>query len=139
MGNIISNFYRFVKILIKWLKVNIFTILLGFLMFGLGLVYGGRFLQRPPIMITGDVISLESLKEKVNINTVASVKKISTTTTTLDIKKIEPGGFIASKRGKYYYPVGCKLADSLSPANLVYFENEGKAIEAGYIRQIKCD
>lgn len=124
--SIISNFYRFVKMLGKWLKANLALILFGFLMLGIGVIAGGRFLQRPPIMITGDVVNLESLKKPEAGKITVTTKKVVT-------------DFVASSRGKYYYPADCKLADNLSPANLLRFDSEEKAKEAGYIRQTKCD
>lgn len=123
MRSILSNFYGFVKVLGNWLKSNILMILLCFFMFGLGILEGSKILKRPPIMITGDVVDMSSFKSNVLITTTTTVKS----------------GFVASKRGRYYYPAGCKLADSLSPANLIHFDIESKAIEAGYIRQTKCD
>lgn len=42
--------------------------------------------------------------------------------------------FVASKRGKKFYPVDSSSAAKLSPANRVYFPNEQSAQSAGYIR-----
>jgi len=42
--------------------------------------------------------------------------------------------FVASKRGKKYYPVGSANADRLSPANKIYFPNAAAAEAAGYTR-----
>jgi len=137
MRHIISKFYVFVKGLVLGLKDNILLILIGFLVFGCGVVTGGRFLKRPPIVITGEVVNTADLKTKIEIAKVNTVR--ITTTTTLNLENISSSGFLASKRGKYYYPVGCKLIDNLSKANLIYFESEEKALEAGYLRQIKCD
>jgi len=137
MRYIISKFCGFVKVLGKWLKDNILLILIGFLVFGCGLITGGKFLKRPPIIITGEVVNTDDLKAKMEIAKANTVK--ITTTTTLNLDNISSSGFLASKRGKYYYPVGCKLIDNLSKANLIYFETEEKAMEAGYIRQVKCD
>lgn len=138
MRHIISKFCVFVKGLGLWLKDNILLILIGFLVFGCGVVTGSRFLKRPPIMITGEVVNTADLKAKMETAKAKTVKSV-TTTTLLDLEKVSSSGFLASKRGKYYYPVGCKLAEGLSKANLIYFESEEKAIEGGYIRQIKCD
>ena len=40
--------------------------------------------------------------------------------------------FVASKRGKKYYPVGSRGAANLSPANRVYFKTADEAQAAGY-------
>ncbi len=129
MRYILSNFSQFVKVLTGWIKSKIIFILLVFLAFGSGIVLGGRFLQRPPITIEGDVIDIGDLKM---VNT--AQKALETT----NAKSIEMGGFVASSRGKYYYPAGCSLAKNLSPANLLNFETEQQAVDAGYIRQEKC-
>ncbi len=42
--------------------------------------------------------------------------------------------FVASKRGKKYYPVGSAGADRLSPANKIYFQSREAAEAAGYTR-----
>lgn len=42
--------------------------------------------------------------------------------------------FVASKRGKKYYPVGSAGADNLSPANKIYFASREQAEAAGYTR-----
>lgn len=48
---------------------------------------------------------------------------------------IPPGmKFVASKRGKKYYPVASASAGNLSPANRVYFASEAAARAAGYVR-----
>jgi len=120
----------FVKMVFKWIKNNILLILFGFLMFGLGLIQGGKFLQRPSIIVNGNVIGVADLKEQIVANMDTKIA---------DVKSLVDNGFVASKRGKYYYPNGCKLADGLSQTNLIYFDTEQEAINAGYIRQIKCD
>jgi hypothetical protein len=40
--------------------------------------------------------------------------------------------FVASKRGKKYYPVGSPGAERLSPANRVYFKTAEEAKKAGF-------
>jgi hypothetical protein len=40
--------------------------------------------------------------------------------------------FVASRRGKYYYPSGSPGAGRLSPKNLVYFRDAQSAQAAGY-------
>ena len=128
MLHIISKLYRFVKMAGKWLKSNLGLILFGVFMFGVGLIQGGRFLKRPPIMITGDVVNIADLKESAT----TKVKEV------VSINGFEDG-FVASSRGKYYYPVSCKLAANLSPANLLHFSSKAEAEKAGYIYQTKCD
>lgn len=42
--------------------------------------------------------------------------------------------FVASRRGKKYYPVGSAAAEGLAPANRVYFHTGEEASQAGYTR-----
>ena len=42
--------------------------------------------------------------------------------------------FVASKRGKKYYPVGSAGANNLSEANKIYFPDAAAAEAAGYVR-----
>ena len=46
----------------------------------------------------------------------------------------EGAQFVASKRGKKYYPVGSSAGEGLSPANRIYFQSEAEAEAAGYVR-----
>ncbi|MDD4784451.1 MAG: hypothetical protein PHY32_02655 [Candidatus Pacebacteria bacterium] len=112
--------------------------LFGIFMFGLGIITGGQLLKRPPITIVGDVVEMASFKDYID-EKIVSTKPTSTTNTTLNINNLDTNGFVASNRGKYYYPVNCNLAKNLSQNNLIYFDTEEKAIIAGYARQTKCD
>ena len=42
--------------------------------------------------------------------------------------------WVASSRGRTYYRRGCRTANRLSPANLIYFRTEEEAQQAGYRR-----
>lgn len=46
--------------------------------------------------------------------------------------------FTASKRGKKYYPIYCKAAESLSPTNKIYFLTEDEATAKGYTKSSSC-
>jgi len=48
------------------------------------------------------------------------------------------GLFVASKRGKKYYPVGCGAAGSLKENNKIFFKSEAEAEAAGYTRSSSC-
>lgn len=100
-------------------------------MFGMGIIQGGKFLKRPPIIINGNVVDVTRLK--------MDMFKDSMVLGINNIKNTNNNGFVASKRGKYYYPKDCKLADGLSSANLIFFNTEKEAMDAGYIKQTKCD
>lgn len=46
--------------------------------------------------------------------------------------------FVASSRGKYYYPINCSKGKSLSVKNMLYFKDKMSALAAGYIEYIGC-
>ena len=46
--------------------------------------------------------------------------------------------FVASSRGKKYYPIWCSAAKSLSPANKIYFNTEDEATAKGYTKSSSC-
>lgn len=48
------------------------------------------------------------------------------------------GAYVASKRGKKYYPVGCSAAKSLSAANKIYFATADEAEGKGYSLSTSC-
>jgi hypothetical protein len=48
------------------------------------------------------------------------------------------GQFVASKRGKKYYPIDCPAGSSLKTDNKVFFNNEAEASAAGYSRSSSC-
>jgi hypothetical protein len=50
----------------------------------------------------------------------------------------EKGNFVASKRGKKYYPVACSAANNLNPANKIYFATVEAALSAGYTLAASC-
>jgi hypothetical protein len=48
------------------------------------------------------------------------------------------GSFVASKKGKKYYPVNCPAAGSLKEDNKVFFNTEAEAQAAGYSKSSSC-
>jgi micrococcal nuclease len=48
--------------------------------------------------------------------------------------EVSDSAFVASRRGSVYYPRSCEAWTSLSPANLIWFADEGAARAAGYRR-----
>jgi hypothetical protein len=50
----------------------------------------------------------------------------------------EKGAFVASKKGKKYYPVNCAGAKSLAEANRIYFQTAGEAEAKGYSLSTSC-
>ena len=116
--------HRF-KILTKdSLKVNHKHIILGTIFvlslgasFGFGIIIGANIIARPPLIIDKRLI----------------IPTLPSTT-------IQPSSypFVASKRGKYYYPINCSLAQQLSKQNKVYFKSKKEAEAKGYQFNQKC-
>ena len=48
------------------------------------------------------------------------------------------GEFVASKRGKKYYPTNCSAAKNIKGENRINFESSQKAEEAGYTASSSC-
>ena len=46
--------------------------------------------------------------------------------------------FVASSRGKYYYPKSCSRAKTLSIKNMLYYKDKTTAEAAGYIEYSRC-
>lgn len=55
-------------------------------------------------------------------------------TNIIPIRAPVSAAFVASRRGKNYYPLSSKNAESLKPENRIYFESTEEAEEAGYKR-----
>lgn len=50
----------------------------------------------------------------------------------------QTGSFVASKKGKKYYPINCTGAKSLSESNRIYFKNAAEAEAKGYSLSTSC-
>lgn len=90
-----------------------------------GIIIGGKLLNRPPLIIEKTVLS-----ELPSVSTSISEKPLT--------KGLTKGMFVASKRGKYYYPVDCYLANTLSEKNKIYFNSRAEAEKQGYIFNSRC-
>ena len=53
-----------------------------------------------------------------------------------EVQVLVPEGmrFMASKKGKKYYPVASAAANNLAPQNRVYFRTAEEAAQSGYVR-----
>lgn len=49
------------------------------------------------------------------------------------------GDYVASKRGKKYYPVDCSAASSLKESNKIYFQTVEEAEAKGYSLSTSCN
>lgn len=122
---ILTKFTLFVK---KFAKKNLWLFLFGFLAlslsFSLGFIIGGKIISRPPLIIDKQLI--------IDINENLTQK-------TMDKTPAKEFPFVASSRGKYYYPVNCRLADNLKEENKIYFKTQQEAEKRGYIYNTRCD
>jgi len=105
----------------RWGKKIILTtviFLMVSLAFSLGFIMGGKIIHRPPLIIDKElIIKPEEIAAK------GSQGEYQ---------------FVASSRGKYYYPIDCSLAENLSEANKIFFNSKEEAESRGYIFQTKC-
>lgn len=53
-------------------------------------------------------------------------------------KSSASGEYVASSRGKMYYPVECSAGNNLKPENKIYFKTSAEAEAAGYKRSSAC-
>ena len=118
--NILSKIFIFVKK--DWFLI-LGELLLLSLVFTTGFIIGGKIITRPPLIIDKELI--------VNLddNSTSSGQAINPSQTL----------FVASSRGKYYYPVDCSLAQNFSEKNKIYFQNKEEAESRGYIQNTKCE
>lgn len=117
------------KILTKFVlfvKKNLWLFSLGFLsislFFSIGIIIGANIISRPPIIIEKQLIT--NIEEPTINQTITTAKEFP---------------FVASSRGKYYYPVDCNLADTLKEENKIYFKTSQEAENRGYIYNTRCD
>ena len=117
------------KILTKFtvfVKKNLWLFIFGFLSismsFSIGIIIGANIISRPPLVIQKE--SITNIKE-------SAVKK--------SITKPKEFLFVASSRGKYYYPIDCSLANGLKEENRIYFKTQQEAENKGYIYNTRCN
>jgi len=119
----LTKIKEFVK---RWEKKIIFAIaifLIASLSFSLGFIKGGQIIARPALVIDKELIV--NLDKEITSSTQAVIKEQSL--------------FVASSRGKYYYPVDCSLAQNLSEKNKIYFSTKEEAESRGYLQNTKCE
>lgn len=118
---ILTKIISFVK---KHFWLYSFAFLITSLAFSSGIIIGANILSRPPMIIEKELIlNLEESLAEVEAKN-ESLKEFS---------------YIASSRGKYYYPIDCSLAKNLKEENKIYFKTKEEAEDKGYIYNTKCD
>ncbi|MGB9763010.1 MAG: hypothetical protein ACPLW7_03240 [Minisyncoccia bacterium] len=120
---ILTKIYLFVK-------KNIFLIVLELLIisffFAFGFIKGSQIILRPPLNICQDVL-FSSSTEMINFKN------------DLPIYKNTEKRYVASKRGKYYYPIECFLVDNLNENNKIYFSTKEEAESRGFVKNNNCE
>jgi hypothetical protein len=101
-----------------------FAFLITSLSFSSGIIVGANILSRPPIAIEKELI----------INLKESLAEIEAKN-----ESLREFSYVASSRGKYYYPINCNLANNLKEENKIYFKTKEEAEDKGYIYNTKCD
>ena len=101
-----------------------FAFLIISLSFSSGIIIGANILSRPPIAIEKELI----------INLKESLAEIEAKN-----ESLREFSYVASSRGKYYYPINCNLANNLKEENKIYFKTKEEAEDKGYIYNTKCD
>ena len=133
MLEIISNFKRFVKKNYKRIYYVLFFCVFGCFWYLLGFCVGRNIIQKDSILVYGDILKVSDILNSSKVNVDDSVgKSISE-----DSHGVEY--YVASSRGKYYYPNTCSLGKSLSPKNLIKFKTEKEAQNAGYVYNTRCN
>ena len=117
------------KILTKFVvfvKKNLWLFIIGFLsitlFFSLGIIIGANIISRPSLIIEKELIT--SIEEPIIEKTITEHKEFP---------------FVASSRGKYYYPVDCNLSDGLKEENRIYFKTQQEAENNGYNYNTRCN
>ncbi len=105
-------------------------LLLGFVaistitaVFLLGIITGKNVFRTDPIFLEG-VTPVNDLSLQANLTSLT--------------KNSENGDYVASNRGRMYYPTSCGAASSLKPENKIYFKTSLEAEAAGYKRSTAC-
>ncbi|MDQ5882962.1 MAG: hypothetical protein QG648_316 [Patescibacteria group bacterium] len=90
------------------------------LSFSSGVIIGGKLFKRPPLIIEKDLL-------------------INATEITVANSNDNDFQYVASSKGKYYYPIDCPLAKNLSDKNKIFFSSKEEAEKQGYIFNTKCE
>lgn len=121
-----GHYFRILTKFVLFVKKNFRLISLGFLSiflsFSLGIIIGANIISRPPIIVEKQLIT--------------NIKESTIGEATIKPKEFP---FVASSRGKYYYPVDCKLVNNLKEENKIYFKTQQEAENRGYIYNTRCD
>ena len=120
---ILAKIGNFVKAKHQIILLGALEIALLIAVFFLGVITGKVQFRTDPIILEG-VTPIS--QEEILAPTVTKPKNSAT------------GEYVASNRGKMYYPTDCSAGDSLKPENKIYFKTSTEAEAAGYKRSSAC-
>jgi len=118
---ILTKIIAFVK---KYFWQVSFIFLIITLSFSLGIIIGANILARPPMIIEKELL----------LDLETSLAEVETKN-----ESLQEFSYVASSRGKYYYPINCSLANTLKEENKIYFKSKEEAESRGYIYNTRCD
>jgi len=120
---ILAKIGNFVKAKHQIILLGALEISLLITAFLLGMMTGKAQFKTEPIVLEG----------------VTPVSQNEILTPTINKPKSNSSGeYVASNRGKMYYPIDCPAGDNLKPENKIYFKTSAEAEAAGYKRSASC-
>ena len=120
---ILTKIGNFVKAKRQIILLGTLEITLLSAVFLSGIITGKNQFRTEPIILEG-VTPVSEL----SIKTPSTSKQAATGS----------GEYVASNRGKMYYPIDCSAANNLKVENKIYFKTIGEAEAAGYKRSSSC-
>ncbi len=82
---------------------------------------------------------MKKVEQIIKANNAIQVNSSQPTSSDGDASSTSAGSYVASSRGKKYYPVDCSAAASLSENNKVYFGSQEEAESSGYTKSSSCE
>ncbi len=127
------------------LLVFIVGILLVSAGIGLGIIYSDS--QRTSV--PNNVPDGQLIFQEANISKIEEILKVQNELNKKEVQAVtipqssedavNSGRYVASSRGKKYYPEDCSAAKSLSSSNLIYFTSQEEAEANGYSKSASCE
>lgn len=125
-------------------KGHDFLIILILIGTAIGSFYIGRTMrpEASPVVIKSDPSLVVVSPEQAQIAKTTAKNQPQTTPlsqTASVVTSTQKGDFVASKRGKRYYPVDCSGAKTLKETNKIYFQTAAEAEQKGYTLSDSCN
>jgi len=84
------------------------------------------------------VLNVLLLMDFETVQIVKNPSKMTMSSVVVETSHVDKGAFVASSRGKYFYPISCSRARSLSVKNMLYFKDKVSAEAQGYLEYNGC-